>query len=963
MARTLAGLIALALLMVNHASAQDLLQNASFEDLDGAAPKSWQAADWRTGGKCAVVTGDAAEGRRYVGLSATDEKQRAGWRQDVPFTGAIAVFEGNMRTRGVREQKDKGASVRLCFRDEKREIALSQAFFPPSEKWDRVRHVFPVPAGTKTIGVELLHWFTPGETDWDDVSLRTGGEKEMADFIRQNLDAKPGPTQKPYHPADGQVVEVTPPAFIWVPVGGSAVYALQVSRSEKFPDADTRTFSGLKRSVFVPREPLPAGKWFWRYGVETAGGAVYGRSRPFTIPESARPFPFPDFNQVVQRIPRQHPRLYFPGDRLARIRELAKTDLKPVIEKLVASCQKAVDEPLVPEPSYQPKGPERGPWAVNVMQTTRPPMDMMERCALAYLLTGDRRLGLEAKRRLLHFFSWDPQGPTSLFAYDEPPMWVMMRGSRAYDWTYDLFTPEERAKIEPNMKARALQFLKLLQSMPFEANPYSSHPGRLPGFLGECAISFIHEWPEAKEWLEYVTLLYYTSYPAWGGEDGGWQEGPGYWGAYMSFALHFVIALREAAGVDLMQKPFFRNTAYYGLYTATPYHEHMPFGDGQSNRPAPLGFLMCVFSTLTQNPYFRWHAEAAGRTVEGDVLCLSTYDPSLKARSPLELPQARCFPGAGLVSIHTALGNKDEDISFLLRSSPYGSVSHGHADQNAFVIEAFGKGLAIATGYYPWYGSPHHQDWTRATRAVNSVLVNGEGQERRSWDASGAITAFIHGDGYDYAEGEAATAYGGRLKKFRRHVVHIRPGVFVIFDDLESQKPSTFQWLLHAYDKIKVDDQGRKLRIERAPAAMDVRLLLPEAITFLQTDKYDPEPERLKGRGEMQNTWHLTASTIQPSTSAQFLSVLMPHRLGAESKLPKIELVPGKGALGVRLTTPDGFEDLVAFRTGPDAKTAESASLRSDARVFARGRAADGAVLRHLLLEGASLSEGNKVIK
>ena len=94
---------------------------------------------------------------------------------------------------------------------------------------------------------------------------------------------------------------------------------------------------------------------------------------------------------------------------------------------------------LVAEPGYRPKGPDYGPWAVNVMRTTRPPMDVMERCALAYLVTGNERLGQEAKRRLQHFFSWDPDGPTSFFAYDEPPMWMMMRGTRAYDWTYDLF--------------------------------------------------------------------------------------------------------------------------------------------------------------------------------------------------------------------------------------------------------------------------------------------------------------------------------------------------------------------------------------------------------------------------------------------------------------------------------------------------------------------------------------------
>lgn len=741
-----------------------------------------------------------------------------------------------------------------------------------------------------------------------------------ADASKPQLDPPPGPTQKPYHPADKQTVEVTPPAFIWVPAGRGATYALQISPSEEFPADSTRTFSGLKRSVYVPSKPLAPGKWFWRYGVETKDGTVFGRARPFSVAADARSFPFPDFGKAIEQVPQQRPRLFFTGERLAQVRAAAKGELKSAVQDLVKSCEHYVGEELVPEPDYQPKdAAKRGPWAIRIMSTTRPPMDKMEQCALAYLVTGDRRLGLEAKRRLLYFFSWNPEGPTSLFAYDEPPMWVMMRGTRAYDWTYDLFTPEERAKIEPNMKARAMQFLKRLQALPFESNPYDSHAGRMPGFLGECALSFIHEWPEARQWLEYSTLLYMTSYPAWGGNDGGWQEGPNYWSAYMSFAVHFVVALRHATGIDLMQKPFFRNTPYYALYTTTPYHEHSPFGDGQTGGPSGPKQVMYAFSTLTQNPFFRWYAEASGYTPGSDVLSLATHDASLKSRSPLELPQARVFPGAGLVSMHTALGDKERDISFLLRSSPFGSVSHGHADQNAFAIEAFGRGLAIATGYYPWYGSPHHNQWTRATRAVNSILVDGEGQVQRSFGAHGSITAFACGDGYDYAEGEAAAAYGKKLKRFRRQVVHVRPGVFVMLDDLVAEKPATFQWLLHAYDKIAVDESKQTLSIRREPAAMEVKLLLPTALSFSQNDRYEPEPERVK-KGEIKNTWHLTASTIEPRTAVQFLTVFLPYCSGAEATLPKVQLSRDGDTPAVILQSADGSTDVVTFSTTADGK-------------------------------------------
>ena len=84
----------------------------------------------------------------------------------------------------------------------------------------------------------------------------------------------------------------------------------------------------------------------------------------------------------------------------------------------------------------------------------------------------------------------------------------MMRGCRAYDWTYDLFTPEERQKVETSMRVRAADFYKLLRNKPYENNPYESHAGRIIGFLGEAALEFHNEWPEAQEWLQYITRIY-----------------------------------------------------------------------------------------------------------------------------------------------------------------------------------------------------------------------------------------------------------------------------------------------------------------------------------------------------------------------------------------------------------------------------------------------------------------------
>ncbi|MDP6542867.1 MAG: DUF4962 domain-containing protein [Phycisphaerae bacterium] len=735
-------------------------------------------------------------------------------------------------------------------------------------------------------------------------ALPVGGAKPV-------LDAPPANAQKPYSPAIDQRVGVTPPPFIWVPSGRKATYALQLSRSKDFPPDQTRGYHKISTSVYVPSEPLPAGAWFWRYGVETGRGTVFGKARAFTVSKDARKFPFPDFKALIAKVPKRHPRVLFAGKHLQRIRHAARGELKRDIDRLVASARRAIGRQLVAEPPRPKSGSQR----VTVMRTTRPPMDHMEQCALAYLLTGDKPLGLEAKRRIMHFFSWDPNGPTGLWGYDEPAMWMMMRGMRAYDWTHELFTPAERAKVEPVMKVRARQFyIHLKDKRRFETNPYESHAGRMPGFLGEAALCFAHEWPEARGWLEYATLLYMTSYPAWGGDDGGWQEGPGYWSAYMSFALHYVVALRNATGVDLMNKPFFRNTPYYALYTAPPYHEHRPFGDGAWSSPAGIGRVLYAFSSLLDDPYLRWFHQASGRSRGRDLLTLMTYAPGVKPKVPSDLPPARVFPAVGLASMHTALGEKDKDIALLFRSSPFGSVSHGHADQNAFTVDAFGRSLALATGFYPWYSSPHHHQWTRDTRSVCSVLVDGKGQVVRSWKARGRIVAFKSTRGYDYVAGEAADAYGGRLKRFRRQIVHVRPGVFVIYDDLVAAKPSTFQWLLHAHDRIGVE--GRVLRVRRDPAAMDVHMLLPQQSTVSQDDKYMPEPESHKyKRRKYEKTWHLAVSTKQPESAGRFLNVLVVRRRSDEHPVSKVSLVRTKGQLGVNMVRRDGKVDTVLFRT------------------------------------------------
>src|SRR6185295_9100593 len=49
------------------------------------------------------------------------------------------------------------------------------------------------------------------------------------------------------------------------------------------------------------------------------------------------------------------------------------------------------------------------------------------------------------------------------------------------------------------------------------------------------------------------------------------------------------------------------------------------------------------------------------------------------------------FPAAGQAAFRTHCGDSARDLSLLFRSSPFGSISHSHANNNDFILHVGGK--------------------------------------------------------------------------------------------------------------------------------------------------------------------------------------------------------------------------------------------------------------------------------
>ena len=246
---------------------------------------------------------------------------------------------------------------------------------------------------------------------------------------------------------------------------------------------------------------------------------------------------------------------------------------------------------------------------------------------------------------------------------------------------------------------------------------------------------------------------------------------------------------------------------------------------------------------------------------------------------------------------HSCLTNAAKDVAFYFRSTPYGSVSHGHQDQNAFALAAYGEPLAIASGYYDFYGSPHHDRWTRQTKAKCAITFDGGRGQPRGAQYKGKIAHFESSGDVVSFTGDASEAYGLSLTRARRDVVRLGANLFLLRDDLASPKPHRFEFNLHAKDDFELDEGAREVTIRRPHAALTARFLQPAKLAFSQTKAFDPpvderDPAR---KARFVDQAHFRAAT-EPCAQAEIVTLLEVSRPGEQKQ----------GAIATCTDTPEG---------------------------------------------------------
>jgi hypothetical protein len=713
--------------------------------------------------------------------------------------------------------------------------------------------------------------------------MKCGGQQDF--LVRSD------PLLAPVRPTDCFTITQSPPEFTWPPQGGNTKFTYTIILT--FPDGHSEA-RATTQNWLVWDKALAPGAYSWT--IKSAPNNEVGQPRRFTIAPNAIPFLLPTDEALLKQVrgtPR--PRSWPTG------RANPLLALRAERAAGFATLLNEIDGKMHLPPEAEPKsGSKNANYEATVNEQKR-----ALNSALAYAATKNGKYGDDGARRLMAMAGWNVSGPIGFKSNDMASRNVAWTLALGYDWMNDYLSAEQKAAILDAIRIRTREmYNEYIATSEITKNPYDSHGNLTLTIMAAIASLVAGDIPEADKWVVATVPMAIAWTSPWGNGDGGFGNGTtqGLWDTGSNLLAWYV--LKNATGIDVAKKEWVRNHSRFLAYFVPPATPGGAFGDGQEQDHQELQARVGkALATFSPTPLGRWYAsQLKGEDNSRLELLLAPRAERGSAPFPPDAPNSAYFPSIGWVAMHSSLADPQR-TSIYFKSSPYGAYNHSHADQNSFVINHRGERLAIASGYYDDYRTPHWSNWYKQTRAANAITFDGgTGQGFDGKQFSGEITRFESNDTFDYAVGHAEKAYGGTLTRAQRSLVYLRPNVVLVYDHVSAGTPRIFEWNIHALSKMqKFSDT--KISLDNGKAHMCVEMLASPAVVFNQSDKFTTPPTRTSMNDKVPNQWHGTFAANAKATDAEFVALM---RIGSECPLTTAPTAVAKRVAGGWQVAVDG---------------------------------------------------------
>ncbi len=459
--------------------------------------------------------------------------------------------------------------------------------------------------------------------------------------------------------------------------------------------------------------------------------------------------------------------------------------------------------------------------------------------AVTHLITGEEKYAIAARRWILRaavseqwraegtgsvnrpqigdllpysdsFTDWYPRG---FAGYMNIPYHVGDTGfgtAVAFDMLYHCFSPEERKIVEQAFADKGVYILydKIRHYRDFYVKFNQGAWFATPLFM---QAAFLKDNDKVYEEMYNWTLKFLKDFGKDGpySEDGVLREGAGYGDYALLLYIDALKAMSAAEDVPVtdMITPAFVNAMDYFQHTRSTSHKRpltLAWSDN-GGKNWVQGVVLAFYArylkdTAAQYLWNESYSDAHSEDVQTMIL-LADSDP-VEPEEP-KLPPAKVF--------------WDEPLAFFRNGWKYGDtllamanirhvVGHGHKDRASIILEYNGEELILDPGMVNYFNPLARQyqetfchntlTFSQQSQSANEAVLSGgdkiyDTSNKGFITTSGKVCPGRKG-GIDWVITDAAAVYP-QAKKFQRHIIFLRPGVFVLYDDVEAKKPEMME--------------------------------------------------------------------------------------------------------------------------------------------------------------------------
>ncbi len=729
-------------------------------------------------------------------------------------------------------------------------------------------------------------------------------------------------------------------------------------------------------------KPLEPGTWYWRYRVT---GGEWSQPYEVTVGADVPRFASPTAAQAAAMVPAEHPFIY---KNLEQTPARSTRDRKTLVKNILRKADKGLEKTIS---SFDVKGSDKAATGseserlqiekFRLRYRIEPMCKEIANLLLAYRLTQNSAY-LDKALEFADYVA--EQDPARTYALSD---FTGSRSMTALAQMVDVAADKLGNERLDKYKGFIAEVARRIMATAMRENVGSADGILFAHFFQHtfnnvftAAIIMLPHLEEARTWFDALYDIWLSRAPGGGYlADGVWPNGNiGYIHVNMSSMVENALIYRNLFGVNLFEHPWYRNCADALAFVVPVGSAGDGFGDDSEHVPAYNSLrpdFAYILGCELGNPFAIDYARKMAGIEDGKPYVFTKdnfqeYRLESKLKAPAtafsgSVPQAAVFPETGIAVMHTDLNDRDANLYLSFRSSPFGVGSHGMAEQNSFNLSYGGKPIFYPTGYKITTTDKHYLLSQKNSRARNTMTVDGKTQAY-SHSAYGWIARFLDGKDISYALGDASHAYvpfdisalnwetvlrdadsytsedgfiikdedDPKVKKFRRHIAMLRPGIIVVYDDLEADKDVTWTMHLNGLERsnMKLDKKKNTLTattdnsvaVAQVTGSQAIRPALVDTNLVKPYDWLNPQRGRPAKQFEA-HQYHSTFENAKKSKRMRYLTVIRVNDAPDDYTI-KAELDPAKEAR-LEIVNKRTGERLLA---GPSAGANFAAARRYD---------------------------------